>query len=212
MRQQPSRLWMLGDLFADSLVEFIDRSLQVRVQDQQRSSSLAGMRSQRQRSECLLANSAPERVAQPQAAIQRHGLRRVLDSGSQAHPLMTVPQQHAQISLLGEGIQIVGKRSSASNFRSKRIPPIMLLLPCLRLADFLGMAHAAFDPRLFHQLQEPLHRAGRFNPQNRTTVYLARREADFVMSSPIRTKPSRAALQHFRLSGSALCQKSLQNR
>ena len=73
----------------------------------------------------------------------------------------------------------------------------MLLLPCLRLADFLGMAHAAFDPQLFHQLQEPLHRAGRFNPQNRTTVYLARREADFVMPSPIRTKPSRADLQNF---------------
>jgi hypothetical protein len=80
------------------------------------------------------------------------------------------------------------------------------------LRIFLGMAHAAFDPQLFHQLQEPLHRAGPFNPQNRTTVYLARREADFVMSSPIRTKPSRADLQNFRLSGSVLCQKSLQNR
>ena len=73
---------MSPDLFADFLVESIDRSLQVRVQDRQRSSSLAGMRSQRQRSECLLANSAPQRVAQPQAAIQRHGLQRVLDSGS----------------------------------------------------------------------------------------------------------------------------------
>src|SRR5260370_33894313 len=127
MRQQPSRLWMLGDLFADFLVEFIDRSLQVRVQDQQRSSSLAGMSSQRQRSECLLANSAPQRVAQPQAAIQRHGLQRVLDSGSQAHPLLAVPQQRAQISLLGGGHPDRWKTILCQQLQSQaRIPPLML--------------------------------------------------------------------------------------
>jgi hypothetical protein len=101
------------------------------------------MKSQRQRLECLLANSAPQRVAQPQAAIQRHGLQRVLDSGSQAHPLMTVPQQRAQISLLGGGHPDRWKTILCQQLQKQaRIPPIMLLLPCLRLADLLGMAHA----------------------------------------------------------------------
>jgi hypothetical protein len=37
------------------------------------------------------------------SVVKCHRLQRVLDSGSQAHPLMTVPQQSAQISLLGGG-------------------------------------------------------------------------------------------------------------
>ena len=61
-------------------------------------------------------------------------------------------------AMLGERLQ-----------KQERIPPIMLLFARLCSADLLGMADAAFDPQLFHQFQEPLHRASRFDPyQNQT--------------------------------------------
>jgi hypothetical protein len=41
----------------------------------------------------------------------------------------------------------------------------MFLLPRRHLADLLGMGDSAFDPQLFHQFQEPLHRAGRSDPR-----------------------------------------------
>jgi hypothetical protein len=48
---------MLLDLFAD--FEFLDRSLQARIQSQQCFPSLAGVRSERQRPEFVLAHLAP---------------------------------------------------------------------------------------------------------------------------------------------------------
>ena len=48
--------------------------------------------------------------------------------------------------------------------QQSRIPPIMLLFACFCFADFRRMTDAAFDPQLFHQFQEPLHGAGRFDP------------------------------------------------
>jgi hypothetical protein len=90
--------------------------------------------------------------------VECHRLQRVLDSRSQAHPLMTVAQQRAQIALLARGHPdrwkaILGEQRQ----QQSRIPSIMFLLPCLRLADLLGMADSAFDPQLFHQFQKPLH-------------------------------------------------------
>jgi hypothetical protein len=98
-------------------------------------------------------------------------LQRVLDSGSQAHPLMTVTEQRAQIALLGRGHPdrwkaILGEQRQ----QQSRIPPIVLLFACFGSADFRRMTDSAFDAQLFHQLQEPLHRAGRFDPhQNRAS-------------------------------------------
>ena len=66
-------------------------------------------------------------------------MQRVLDSRSQAHPLMTVTQQRAQIALLARGHPDRGKAILCEQCQQQsRIPPIMFLLPCLRLADLLG--------------------------------------------------------------------------
>src|SRR5262249_12394337 len=88
-------------LLADLLIQLVDRFLQARIQGQQGSPSSAGMWSERQRLERVLAGLAPQRVAQPQTVIEGHGLQGVLYSGSHAYPLLTVPQQAPQISLLG---------------------------------------------------------------------------------------------------------------
>jgi len=110
-------------------------------------------------------------MASPETLVECHRLQRVLDSGSQAHPLMTVAQQRAQTSLLARRHPdrwkaILGQQRQ----QQARIPPIMLLFACFCSADFRWMTDAAFDPQLFHHFQKPLHRAGRFDPcQNRTS-------------------------------------------
>ncbi len=78
---------------------------------------------------------------------------------------MTVPQQSAQIALFTRRHPDRGKAILREQCQQQeRVPPIVLLLACLGLADFLGMTHAAFDPQLFHQLQKPVHRSGGFDP------------------------------------------------
>jgi hypothetical protein len=59
VRHQPPRLGMFLDLLADPPIQLVDGFLQARIQSQQGGPSLAGMRSQRQRPQCVLARLAP---------------------------------------------------------------------------------------------------------------------------------------------------------
>ena len=54
---------------AAPLIQLVDGFLQARVQRLQCRSPLAGMRSQRQCPQCLLARLAPQRVPSPETAI-----------------------------------------------------------------------------------------------------------------------------------------------
>jgi len=44
------------------------------------------------------------------------------------------------------------------------ISPIMFLLPRLRRSNLCRITNLAFDSQFFHQVHEPLHRAGGFDP------------------------------------------------
>jgi hypothetical protein len=44
------------------------------------------------------------------------------------------------------------------------VSSVVLLFPRFGRADLRRMAHLTVDPQLFHQLQEPVHRTGGFDP------------------------------------------------
>src|SRR5712692_1180391 len=74
MRHQPLRLWSLPSQLIHPSIEFVDLFLQLSVQRQQCCSSLAGIRSEWQRFDGVLACLAPEGGSMPQTVIERDGL------------------------------------------------------------------------------------------------------------------------------------------
>jgi len=111
------------------------------------------MRSKRQLLQRVLARLVPERVTSPQTMIECHGLQRVLHAQPHPRPLMTVPHERAKISLLGGRHPDRGETILCQQLQKRaRTPPIMLLLPCLRLADVGRMTYSAFDPQFFQEL------------------------------------------------------------
>jgi hypothetical protein len=69
---------------------------------------------------CSATRLAPKSSALPQGVIERDGLQRVLHSRSYLHPRMTVPQQGAQVPLLGRGHPDRGKARSKISRASRR--------------------------------------------------------------------------------------------
>src|SRR5271156_1900094 len=67
MRHQSSRLYTLLGGALDLAIQIVDRSLQLRIQRQQRIALRAGMRRERQSPQRVLASAGPQGVDPPQS-------------------------------------------------------------------------------------------------------------------------------------------------